>query len=164
MAKKKWFSGNQLRAHKFDPRTMGKDKKAAGLEYWNRRLNKTTDGSTPTPLTWKQIKAHGGFKKGEFNKFYSKRPENLREARDRYESRVYQSKKLFGDDHTPGQPKSWKEIKAHKNFKAGSYQDKLKRKRKARGSTWMLKEENPYGKAVPNAKPPATPPADEQQS
>lgn len=139
----KWTPKGDNRPHRFDPKTMGKDKNKAGLEYWNRKLQtKPTDGSTPKRLTWKEIKASEGYKKGEFNKFYANRPKNLTEARDRFEARRYWSRKITGNEKpTSGpanlrymKPLSWKEIKANKKYKKGGYQDRLKKKRRQRSS------------------------------
>lgn len=143
------------RPHRFDPKTMGKDKKAAGLEYWNRRLNKPTDGSTPTPLTWKQIKASEGYKKGQFNKFYANRPENIRQARDRYEARLFHARKFGGKKFDPEKPMSWKDIKKNKGYKAGSYRERLEKRRKLMRGV--------IGAKPKATAPPATPPADDEQ-
>lgn len=149
------------RPHWFDSVTMGKDKRAARLEYWRRKLQaKPTDGSTVTPMTWKQISEHKDFKKGEFNKFRKLAPKNVTQARDRYEARRYWSAKFAGSKHDDKKPMSWKDIKAHKDYKAGGYKSILRKRRRLMGMAPNQKE-----KPAPKpTTPPATPPADQQQS
>lgn len=168
---KKWQSNWQQRPHNFNPNTMGKDKKKAGLAYWNKKLapkspytpeqqkalsdlSKQMGGTGEAPpakqLTWKEIKASEGYKKGEFNKFYANRPKNLREARDRFQARQALSKKYGGGED--GKLMSWKDIKAQKGYKAGAFQRKLKKMRRNSDTFYVRR------------KPTATETPDEQQS
>jgi len=143
---KKWQSGWQRRPHNFDPNTMGKDKKRAGLAYWNKRLlPKPGEGEeAPTPLTWKQIKESEGFKKGQFNEFYANRPKNLRGARDRFQARKALSKKFGGGED--GKLMSWQDIKANKGYKKGAFQRKLKKMRKSGSSIYDTLHKRPQPK------------------